>query len=124
MKDTKSPNDIEKLKRILYLLFNSHYAIDINFFHRTPKKDLTDLRMKLEIIKSEKPFIVFEKAPRTKGMTYVCLDLWIQNSTKNIVSKAKVTDDVASQFIEEIRKDGYILDIERCEKNFSVYGLN
>jgi hypothetical protein len=119
--DPKAPEDIERVKRVLYLLYNSGYSL--NFFERTYQKDLELLELKLELIKSEKPLIVFEKPQRAKGVTYVSLELQVRHSPRhlNTVSKAKITNEGAAEFEAEIQKQGYL--IETNNEHFRTYKL-
>ena len=112
-KDPKSPEDIEKIKRVLYLLYNSGYSL--NFFERTPRKELSLFKIKLEVIKSEKPFIVFRKAKRTKGMTdvFLCLHIMYAGELANTVSNARISDEEAVKFEVEIKKQGYVAATDR-----------
>jgi hypothetical protein len=120
--ESKKQEDTERIKRVLFLLYNSEYCL--NFFEYTHKKHLGTLALKLDIIKSEKPRVLFKKAPRAKDITYVYLDLNIQHksSLSNKVSKAKVSTEDALNFETEICKRGYTCTNQN--KDFKIYELS
>ncbi len=122
-RDPRKPEDIERIKRVLYLLYSSGSAL--NFFERTHQKDLGLFELKLKLIKSEKPRILFKKAPRTKGMIYVYLDLNVNSNSElgNTVSQAKIPTEEADKFEVEIQQQGYVIKTGTGYKTLKIYEL-